>query len=68
MTTEPIPHEPLVRASGVSLRIGRTQALTHVDLAVSAGEIVTLVGPNGAGKSSLVRVILGLVAPTDDQV
>jgi len=68
MTAEPLPHELLVRASGVSLRIGRTQVLSHVDIAVTAGEIVTLVGPNGAGKSSLVRVILGLLAPTDGQV
>jgi len=68
MTTDPLPHEPLVRASGVSLHIGRTQALAHVDLVVGAGEIVTLVGPNGAGKSSLVRVILGLVKPTSGQV
>lgn len=34
--------------------------LDHVDVQVSAGEIVTLVGPNGSGKTSLIRLLLGL--------
>ena len=59
---------PLVRVSSVDLRIGRTRILEHVDIAVDAGEIVTLVGPNGAGKSSLVRVILGLLKPSGGTV
>jgi zinc transport system ATP-binding protein len=56
--------QPLVRTIGVDLRFGRNLVLDHVDITVDAGEIVTLVGPNGAGKSSLVRVILGLIAPS----
>jgi len=68
MATDPIAPEVLVRASGVDLRIGRTQILSHVDMTVGRGEIVTLVGPNGAGKSSLVRVVLGLLAPSGGEV
>ena len=60
--------EPLIRASGVDLRLGRTQILSHVDMTVGRGEIVTLVGPNGAGKSCLVRIILGLLAPSAGEV
>ncbi len=60
--------EPLIRANGVDLRIGRAQVLSHVDMTVGRGEIVTLVGPNGAGKSSLVRVVLGLLAPSSGEV
>ncbi len=68
MATDPDTPEPLVRADGVDLRIGRTQILSHVDMTVGRGEIVTLVGPNGAGKSSLVRVILGLLKPSGGEV
>jgi zinc transport system ATP-binding protein len=68
MPVENAASQPLVRTSSVSLRIGRNQILSHVDIAVNAGEIVTLVGPNGSGKSSLVRVILGLLAPSDGTV
>jgi zinc transport system ATP-binding protein len=68
MAADQTAPEALVRADGVDLSIGRTQILSHVDMTVGRGEIVTLVGPNGAGKSSLVRVILGLVAPSAGEV
>ena len=60
--------EALVAAERLEARYGATVALTHVDLTVSAGEIVTLIGPNGAGKSTLVRIILGLMEPSAGRV
>lgn len=59
---------PLVEARGVSVRFGRRRVLDAVDLAVHAGEIVTLIGLNGAGKSTLVRVLLGIVRPGRGEV
>lgn len=53
--------EPLLRLSGVRLTRGGHTVLDHVDLAVHAGRIITVVGPNGAGKSSLIKVALGLL-------
>jgi zinc transport system ATP-binding protein len=53
----------LVALRGVTVRLGDTTVLDGVDLAVGAGEIVTLIGPNGAGKTTLLRVALGLLAP-----
>ena len=38
------------------MHFGRRSVPEGVDLAVHAGEIVTLIGPNGAGKSTLIRV------------
>ena len=51
----------LLRLEGVSVRYGKSQALTDVSLRVEAGEIVTLIGTNGAGKSTLMRTIMRLV-------
>ena len=59
---------PLVEARGVSVRFGRRSVLEGVDLAVHAGEIVTLIGLNGAGKSTLIRVLLGIVRPKCGEV
>ena len=65
---DPSEASPLVEARGVSLRFGRRTVLDTVDIAVRAGEIVTLVGLNGAGKSTLIRVILGIVEPDSGEV
>src|ERR1700693_4510260 len=51
----------LLRLEGVSVRYGKSQALTDVSLRVETGEIVTLIGANGAGKSTLMRAIMRLV-------
>jgi zinc transport system ATP-binding protein len=59
---------PLVEARGVGVRFGGQSVLTGVDLAVSPGEIVTIVGPNGSGKSTLVRVLIGALRPGSGRV
>ena len=53
---------PLLSARGVGVRRGTRWLIENVDLAVHAGEIVTLIGPNGSGKSTTVRALLGLLA------
>jgi len=58
----------LLSLDHVGLTRGAKRILDHVDLTVSAGEIVTLIGPNGAGKSSLVKVALGLETPDQGTV
>ena len=60
--------EALLEARGIGLAFQGREVLQHVDLRVNGGEIVTLIGPNGAGKSSLVRVVLGLLAPERGEV
>lgn len=52
---------PLITATGVTVRFDGHEALSGVDIAVNAGEIVFLIGPNGSGKTTLVRALLGLV-------
>ena len=50
---------PLLSIEGVETYYGNIIALRGVDIAVHAGEIVTLIGANGAGKSTLMMTIFG---------
>jgi ABC-2 type transport system ATP-binding protein len=43
---------------------GTFTAVDHVDLAVTAGTVVSLLGPNGAGKTTIVRMLATLAKPT----
>jgi len=54
---------PLIEARGLGFARGGQRILHDIDLAIRPGEIVTLVGPNGSGKSSLVKLLVGAVAP-----
>src|SRR5258708_22041979 len=59
---------PAVSLQDVTLGYGRRRILTDLSLDVAPGSFVAILGPNGAGKTSLLRAILGLVAPTSGHV
>ena len=65
--TQP-PPALLIEAQAITVRIGRGELLSAVDLSVRAREVVSLIGPNGAGKTTLIRVLLGLLKPTAGRV
>jgi zinc transport system ATP-binding protein len=54
----------LIEARRLTVRIGRHELLSAIDLTVGRGEIVSLIGPNGAGKTTLLRALLGVLKPT----
>ena len=53
----------MIRASGVHRAFGGVSVLRGVDLAVSAGELVTLSGPSGSGKTALLSLLCGFDFP-----
>jgi len=51
--------EPLLTLAGVSVFYGNFRAVDRVDIAVGAGEVVSIIGANGAGKTTLLTAIIG---------
>lgn len=50
---------------GVTKRYGDREALSDLNLEVRRGEVLGLVGPNGAGKTTALRILCGLLAPSE---
>ncbi len=59
---------PIVELTGVTAAYRERPVLREVGLAVEPGERIAIVGPNGAGKSSLLRVIAGILRPSEGSV
>ena len=56
---------PAISVRGVSKRFGKVTAVEDLSLEVHPGVVTGFLGPNGAGKSTTLRIVLGLVAPTE---
>ncbi len=57
--------EPTVVIDQLTKRFGDFTAVDRVTLDVGRGEIFGFLGPNGAGKSTAIRILCGLLAPTE---
>ena len=57
----------MIEAHGLTRRFGDFIAVDDVSLRVPAGAILALLGPNGAGKTTTVRMLAGLLAPTEGE-
>ena len=56
---------PPVEARGLVKRYGELTAVDGVDLTVERGDVFGYLGPNGAGKTTSLRMLLGLIRPTE---
>ncbi len=55
---------PVLVAESLTMRFGSFTAVDDVSFAVDPGQIVGLLGANGAGKTTVIRILLGMLAPT----
>lgn len=63
--TLPDREQPVIRAQGLTRRFGSVVAVDHLDLEVSRGQIYGFLGPNGSGKSTTIRMLCGLLTPSE---
>ncbi len=57
--------QPVVTTFGLTRRFGDRTAVENLHLSVEPGEILGLLGPNGAGKTTTIRMLAGIIAPSD---
>jgi ATP-binding cassette subfamily B protein RaxB len=59
-----------IEAVGVSFRYGDDEpwVLKDIDLAIAAGDCVAITGASGCGKTTLLKILLGLLAPTRGEI
>jgi ABC-2 type transport system ATP-binding protein len=55
----------MITTHGLTKQFGGLRAVDHLDMEVCRGDIFGFLGPNGAGKTTVIRLILGLIRPTD---
>jgi osmoprotectant transport system ATP-binding protein len=59
---------PVIELRGVSKSYGDTVALHPADLTIDRARTTVLIGPSGCGKSTILRLIVGLTAPTTGSI
>jgi len=57
--------EPVIVAEDLTRNFGDFVAVDHISFQVNPGEVVGYLGPNGSGKTTTIRMLLGLLEPTD---
>jgi ABC-2 type transport system ATP-binding protein len=58
-------HNPIIRAENLTRKFGDFTAVDHISFEVGRGEIFGFLGANGAGKTTAIRMLTGLLAPTE---
>jgi ABC-2 type transport system ATP-binding protein len=57
--------DEVIRVEGLTKRFGDFTAVDHVSFTVQRGEVVGYLGPNGSGKTTTMRMLLGLLLPSE---
>jgi ABC-2 type transport system ATP-binding protein len=57
--------QPILQLASLSKRYGDFCAVDAIDLQVAGGEVLALLGPNGAGKTTTMRMLMGILQPSD---
>jgi ABC-type cobalamin/Fe3+-siderophores transport system ATPase subunit len=58
----------MIELKNLTKRFGNVVAVNRLNLSVSEGEIFGFIGPNGAGKTTTLRMMGGVLAPTEGTV
>lgn len=58
----------MIKLKGLSKKFQDRTVIHNLDLDIKEGEFYALIGPNGAGKSTLIKLLAGLLKPTQGEI
>jgi ABC-2 type transport system ATP-binding protein len=58
----------MIEIKNLSKKFGKVNAVDNLNLVINPGELFTFLGPNGAGKTTTVKMITGLILPTEGEI
>ncbi|KGQ18652.1 ABC-type multidrug transport system, ATPase component [Lysobacter dokdonensis DS-58] len=68
MSAQPDATNLAIRARGLTKRFKDLIAVDHVDLSVPKANVYGFLGPNGSGKTTTIRMLCGLMTPTEGEI
>jgi len=63
-----MPQEPVILLDSVTRLYGQVAAVRELSLSIDSGQLVGFIGPSGSGKTTTVRLLCGLLSPTEGKV
>mgnify|MGYP000079480850 CR=1 FL=1 len=57
-----------IKIENLTKYYGKFKALSSLNIHVKSGEIYAFIGPNGSGKTTTIRILLGMLNPTEGSV
>src|SRR5690349_2345812 len=60
--------EVTLSVKGLKKVIGKREIIKNIDFELKRGEVFGFLGPNGAGKTTTIRMLVGLIKPTEGSV
>ena len=60
-----VERTPMIECEGLTKRFGNFTAVDHVSFSVGKGSIFGFLGPNGSGKSTVIRMLCGILEPSE---
>src|SRR5438270_131565 len=57
--------EQMIEVKGLTKRFGTFMAVDHVSFSVGKGSIFGFLGPNGSGKTTVIRMLCGILEPSE---